>query len=181
MAMLGRRKKKSSAMQNRSTVLIVLASAGAGAAGAYVFDPKHGKGRRAKARDRVAGSFRHTTKRVGRAGRRMRALAVGRARRVQHAVGPHDHGYVDDITLVQRVESRIFRDPHVPKGRLNVDAAGGVVFLRGALAEPQQIREIESAAAKVPGVVRLDSFLHLEGTPAPNKADALAAGRRIGY
>jgi osmotically-inducible protein OsmY len=107
----------------------------------------------------------------------VRALVVGRAKRAQHAVGRHDHGYVDDITLVQRVESHLFRDPHVPKGRLNVDAAGGTVYLRGALPEPGVIRQIESMVAKVPGVMRLDSFLHLEGTPAPNKADALAAGK----
>jgi hypothetical protein len=171
------KKKKRSTMQKSSPGMIALVSAGAGAAGAYVFDPKLGKGRRSKARDRVAGSFRHTSKRLARSGRRMRALAVGKARGAKHAVGRHEHGYVDDITLVQRVESRIFRDPHVPKGRLNVDASAGVVFLRGALQRPEQIRDIESAAAKVPGVVRLDSFLHLEGTPAPNKADALAAGR----
>lgn len=162
-----------------SVGLIAVVSAIAGALAAYIFDPRLGRGRRTKARDRVAGSARHGVRRVGRGERRVRALAVGRARRVQHAVGRHDHRYVDDVTLAQRVESRIFRDPQVPKGRLNVDAAGGVVFLRGALTEPQQIREIESAAAKVPGVVRLDSFLHLEGTPAPNKVDALAASRRI--
>lgn len=168
-------------MSNTTRLLLVMALLGAalaGAVSAYVLDPKLGKGRRAKARDRYAGNMRHASRRAGRGARRARAFAVGRSRRARHAIGRHEHPYVDDITLVQRVESQIFRDPHVPKGRLNVDAVHGTVFLRGALSRPEQIRDIESAAAKVPGVVRLDSFLHLEGTPAPNKVDALAANNR---
>jgi hypothetical protein len=160
----------------RSVGLIAVASAGVGAATAYVFDPRLGKSRRKKARDRLAGAFRHTTKRATRTGRRLRAVAIGRTRRVRHAIGRHDHTPVDDITLVQRVESRLFRDSHVPKGDLNVDAAGGTVHLRGVVQSPDQIRQIETVVAKVPGVARLESFLHVEGTPAPNKVDALSAG-----
>src|SRR5688572_21739418 len=127
----------------RSMGLIAVASAGAGAVGAWVFDPRLGKSRRARARDRVAGTVRHTLKRTSRTRRRIRAIAAGRMHRARHAIGRPDRTPVDDITLVQRVESRLFRDPHVPKGDLNIDAVAGTVVLRGSLSSPRQIHDIE--------------------------------------
>jgi hypothetical protein len=147
----------------------------AGAGFAYIFDPERGRSRRARTRDRMAAAFRHFGHRVGRSLRAMRAQSVGLGRRAWHAVRPHTAGYVDDVTLAHRVESELFRTEHDVKGAINVSAFEGSVVLRGALRRPDEIREIESKVKKVPGVRRVESLLHLEGTPAPNKVDALEA------
>jgi hypothetical protein len=39
------------------------------------------------------------------------------------------------------------------------------------------MHRIEEAVRKVPGVTAVTSLLHMPGTPAPNKAEALAASK----
>jgi len=75
--------------------------------------------------------------------------------------------YPDDATLVARVESELYRDPEVPKGRMNLDAASGVVTLRGEV-EPAWVDEVAARVAAVEGVVRVENLLHPPGTPAPH-------------
>jgi len=74
---------------------------------------------------------------------------------------------VDDATLVDKVESAIFRDPAVPKGRININAERGRVVLRGEVDQSEQISALEAAARQVPGVKDVENLLHLPGTPAP--------------
>ena len=83
---------------------------------------------------------------------------------------------VDEVALKQRVESEIFRDPQVPKGDINLDVRGGVVVLRGQVKQPEQIEVLERDVRRVPGVGRVENLLHVEGTPAPNKADSRQPG-----
>jgi osmotically-inducible protein OsmY len=78
----------------------------------------------------------------------------------------------DDVTIRQRVESEVFADPKIDKGRITIDVESGVVILRGELDDPEQIHTIEQAARGVRGVVGVHSLLHHSGTPAPNKAEA---------
>jgi len=53
------------------------------------------------------------------------------------------------------------------------------VILRGQLDDVDAMFKVEHAVRNVPGVTAIKSLLHMPGTPAPNKADALAAtGRR---
>jgi hypothetical protein len=75
--------------------------------------------------------------------------------------------FPDDGTLVDRVESQLFRDDDVPKGDINVDAADGVVTLRGEV-DAAMIEEIAVRAAAVEGVTRVETLLHPPGTPAPH-------------
>lgn len=75
--------------------------------------------------------------------------------------------FPDDGTLVDRVESQLFRDSDVPKGDININAADGVVTLRGEVDEPM-IEEIAVRVAAVEGVARVDNLLHPPGTPAPH-------------
>jgi hypothetical protein len=77
--------------------------------------------------------------------------------------------YPEDATLLDRVRSELFRDPALPKGRINVGAANGVVELRGAV-EPELIEDIGTRVAAVEGVVRVDNLLH-----APEAPDAAGA------
>jgi len=74
---------------------------------------------------------------------------------------------VDDATLVDKVESAIFRDPAVPKGRININAERGRVVLRGEVDQSEQIGALDAAARQVPGVKDVENLLHLPGTPAP--------------
>jgi hypothetical protein len=82
-------------------------------------------------------------------------------------------GETDDLTLLDRVESEVFRDPAIPKGDINVMVVDGKAVLRGQVAEPQ-IGAIETAVRKVVGVKDVENLLHVPGTPAPNKARSRA-------
>jgi hypothetical protein len=150
--------------------LVLAAAVGAGVA--YMFDPDRGRRRRTMARDRAIGLMHRGQRRLRRLQRRTSATAYGVSRKLAH-VRPEERENPDDITLVHVVESQVFRDPHVPKGRINIDAVDGVITLRGALDRPEQIRDLEAATRKVHGVRDVHNLLHLVGTPAPNKAEVL--------
>src|SRR5919197_60335 len=48
----------------------------------------------------------------------------------------------DDVTLARKVESEIFRDAEVPKGKINVNAERGKVVLRGEVDSPKLIDDL---------------------------------------
>jgi hypothetical protein len=60
------------------------------------------------------------------------------------------------------------RDARVPKGRISVNAERGAVFLRGEVASPDLIEELERAARRIGGVRSVENLLHQPGTPAPH-------------
>jgi osmotically-inducible protein OsmY len=72
----------------------------------------------------------------------------------------------NDATLARKVETQLFADPDLPKGRININAEHGVVVLRGELDRPEEIDAVETAARKVSGVLDVKNLLHLTGTPA---------------
>ena len=65
----------------------------------------------------------------------------------------------DDLVLLDRVKSEIFRPGDAEKGSVNVNVENGVVFLRGELDDPDQIEYFEVAAAEVDGVVRVENLI----------------------
>ena len=79
----------------------------------------------------------------------------------------------DDLTLLDRVESELFAEPGIPKGKLNLEVDRGVLVVRGELGSQAEIERVRSAAARIVGVKAVHSYLHLPHTPAPNKAEAL--------
>jgi BON domain len=125
---------------------------------------------------------------IRRAGKRLyRGVHV----RIAFARG-HVHGLVhglrrvpvrelDDARLVHMVESVLFRDARVPKGRISVNAEGGAVFLRGEVASPDLIEELEGAAGGIGGVRSVENLLHQPGTLAPHSraAHCSTARRRL--
>jgi hypothetical protein len=147
----------------------------AGAVTAFFADPERGNARRKEAVDRIGGFARHASRRAGRLARGLRARTTGWSRKLAHLRPAHPN--VDDSTLRDRVESELFRDPEVPKGNINLDVAEGRVTLRGQLRRPDQIGELQARVARVPGVQAVQSYLHLEGTEAPNKAEVRDLGR----
>jgi hypothetical protein len=139
-----------------------------GALLAYFLDPRSGKRRRHLAFDRTAAFFRSGGRHVARAGRGVAAEAYGVSQKVQHLKEePKDF---DDATLADKVRSQVFRDPGVPKGKLNVNVQNGVVQLRGEVPRADLIEELVARTRDVQGVRDVENLLHIPGTSAPMHA-----------
>jgi hypothetical protein len=134
----------------------------------YFFDPQNGARRRNMARDRALALFRSGGHTASRAGRTVAAEAYGLKQKATH-LREEEKPQPDDVTLARKVESEIFRDADVPKGQINVNAEGGVVYLRGEIDNPDLIKDLEKAARNVQGVREVENLLHAPGTPAPTK------------
>lgn len=160
--------------------VIAAATALAGAALAYYFDPVSGRRRRALVRDKLARVRNVTTHDVpGRVEKRKRFLQ-GKVRGVQHGITDimHPHrGLTDDDTLVARVRSEALRSARIPAGEIHVDAYEGCVTLRGQLEGDDMIRRLVSATRHIDGVREVRSYLHLPGTLPPNKAEVFEKER----
>lgn len=128
-----------------------------------------GGGRARTRRQRLAGAVRHSVRRSLRAGHHLQTDLTGAVERATHTPAPP----VDDLTLLDRVESMLFEDPGIPKGLLNLEVVNGVLYLRGELPSLVDIERVAVAAADVPGVTAISNLLHVPGTPAPNKEPAL--------
>jgi hypothetical protein len=76
---------------------------------------------------------------------------------------------LDDKTITDKVETILFRDDRVAKGKIDVNTADGVVWLRGEAKTPEQIRDLEAKAAAIPEVKQVENLLHLPKTPAPKR------------
>ena len=86
---------------------------------------------------------------------------------------------LDDTELVHKVESIVYRDPSLPKGKVSINAENGRIFLRGQVDGPDTIVRVEKAVRDVEGVEAVENLLHLPGTPAPHpKGGALLEADR---
>ena len=169
-------RKQSSAAKRRASGrggpsrLAVLAGAAAGAVAVYFLDPQHGHARRAQFVDWSGARLRRAWRALNQLGARTGANASTFPQRmVNLRSGPRP---ADDLTLRDRVESEVFRNGDLPKGQINLDVESGVVTIRGQVENAFQIATVEKAVLKVPGVVGVENLLHVDGTPAPNKAQA---------
>jgi hypothetical protein len=152
------------------TVLLLFAGVGAGYLAAYFLDPERGRSRRAEVTRRLGG----VGTQANRMAQRTTILASDKASGIKSRVlARAGNAETDDLTLLDRVESEVFRDPAIPKGDINVMVVEGKAVLRGQVAEPQ-IGAIEAAVRKVVGVKDVENLLHVPGTPAPNKVASRA-------
>lgn len=87
---------------------------------------------------------------------------------------------LDDVGLARKVETIIFRDAAVPKGKIDVNAANGVVWLRGEAKTPEMIKMLEREAGAIPEVKRVENLLHLPKTPAPTRTDTTPRATPVG-
>ena len=149
-------------------------AAGVGAAAAYLFDPDRGRSRRARLRDQSQAFGRRQARALERQASFQRGRAEGLVQRARHRGG---HPPADDRALADRVRTEALRDDPAHT-HLNVDAVGGVVSVRGQVADLQTAMDIERRIRAIPGVVEVENLLHAPGEPAPNKADALRAQSR---
>src|SRR3954471_5849188 len=77
---------------------------------------------------------------------------------------------LDDVTITRKVETVLFRDESVDKGKISVNTAEGVVWLRGEARTAEKIKELEAKAREIPEVKRVENLLHLPKTrPSPRK------------
>ena len=139
--------------------------AAVGAALMYFFDPKSGALRRNMARDRVVALFRRGRRRAERAGRGVAAEAYGVKEKAKHL--REESKTFDDQTLKAKIESEVFRSAEAPKGDVDVNVDHGVVYLRGQLARPETIKDLERRVRSIQGVHQVENLLHLPGTEAP--------------
>jgi osmotically-inducible protein OsmY len=146
-------------------IVTFLLGAAAGYVAGYFTDSSSGARRRHQTRDQAFSKARHAR----RDAMRQAHYAAGRAQGVVHRVTPgHTTGEpADDVTLAHKVESEIFRAPDAPKGRVNVNAENGVVFLRGEVDDQAWIDRLATDARQVQGVAEVRNLLHRPGTPAP--------------
>jgi osmotically-inducible protein OsmY len=142
---------------------------GLGALLSYFFDKDNGRRRRALARDRVPALFRGGARRAEQLGRNVQAEAYGAKQKAKH-MREEQKPQPDDVTLVRKVETEIFRGADVPKGQINVNAENGVIVLRGEVEQPELIKDLEKKTRKVQGVREVENLLHTPGSPAPTKS-----------
>jgi osmotically-inducible protein OsmY len=162
-------------------ILMVVGAFALGAMLAYFLDSHSGRRRRALVRDKIAHNRRVIRRDVPRVAQKRLRFLGGLAKGMGHNAAdlvPHHlrRGAVDDETLVARVRSEALRGDGIKSGEIHVDAYEGCVTLRGQLEHPDEIRRIVVATGRIDGVVEVRSYLHLPGTPPPNKAEALVNG-----
>ena len=133
-----------------------------GAALAYFFDPDNGKRRRKVTLDRLAGLARRHGRRLARGAA---SEAYGLKRQATH-LREEPKPQPDDVTLARKVETEIFRDAEVPKGKINVNAENGKVVLRGEADSTEMIDELVGKARSIQGVQDVENLLHTPGEPA---------------
>ncbi len=166
--LLRRRRRDPGRLRRRSARELAAVAASALAAGAaleFFFDPRSGKRRRHLVRDRTTAAFRRRARKVERQAHYEAGKMVGLA----HAITHHDHAVpeLDDVSLVRKVESELFRDRTIPKGPISINADRGIVVLRGQLEDAQEIERIEREVRGVAGVRDVENLLHPPGVPAP--------------
>jgi osmotically-inducible protein OsmY len=145
----------------------------AGAALFYFLDPDQGRTRRARTSDQ----FQARVRRAGREAERKARYYEGKVEGMVHEARPDAarDGATDDRTVAHRIESQVLRSDRFPGAQVNVDVVDGVATLRGEVRNTGDLGTLAREVAAVRGVKAVQSYLHLPGTPAPNKAEALQA------
>jgi osmotically-inducible protein OsmY len=141
----------------------------AGAA-VYFLDPRSGAGRRARAKDQVQAKLRRTGEQASSTATHVENKFEGFTSTVNR---PGGEAPDDDKTLVDKIKSEVLGGFEYAGHDVVVDAANGLVTLRGQVERPEQIDSLIAAVNAVPGVSQVENYLHLPGAPAPNKQDSL--------
>jgi osmotically-inducible protein OsmY len=125
-------------------------------------------------RDAAAARAKARPKR-GAAGARAKAQSKRPASRTRASARPKPEPKpLDDVTIARKVESTIFRDIGVDKGKVDVNVAERVVWLRGEVESQDLINELEARATGVIEVRRVENLLHVPEAPAPGRTDTAA-------
>jgi osmotically-inducible protein OsmY len=151
--------------------LLALGGAAAGAIAAFLADPARGRARRARIIDQGSATVRKAGREASRVVRSATSSAEGRIQAMQN--GGSRVAPTDDVTLRDRAETELFRDPDVPKGQININVERGVLVLRGEVSDEKTREELVRRAEGIEGVWSVRSLLHLPGEPAEEMAGSL--------
>lgn len=148
-----------------------LTAGAVGAALMYYLDPDRGTRRRNVTRDKLMSLARQASRTT----QQQAAFVGGQIQGVVQETVPHrpDNPDPDDTTLKDRVESEVLRDHKIKQSDVVFNVADGVVEVRGQLPSQTDIDSLMEKVQKVQGVRQVHNYLHLPGTPAPNKASVL--------
>jgi uncharacterized membrane protein len=144
----------------------------------YFLDPERGRRRRALVRDRIAHAAHVSGDAVGATGRDVAHRTTGAAARLRGLVRSRP---VDDRVLAERVRAQLGRlvsHPHA----IRVDAANGVVTLRGPVLEaevPQLLGGIERIGGVRSVTPELEAHEHAGNVPALQGGAGRPQGQRM--
>ncbi|HEX6509059.1 MAG TPA: hypothetical protein VF221_15630 [Chloroflexota bacterium] len=144
-----------------------------GIALAYLLDDERGARWRLLARQ-VSGVLRRTEPLRSAQGARGRDGRADQRREETIFMSQPDNPNPDDNTLRDRIESVVF-GPDAPQGEYNLNVADGIAELHGQLDTEEDIDTLIAMVASVRDVVAVESYLHLPGEVAPDKASAIRA------
>jgi osmotically-inducible protein OsmY len=131
----------------------------AGLAAGYFLDPDSGRRRRHVARDRARALIRRGADTTRRQAEYRTGQVEGKVEAAKSKAAPEKPA-PNDQALAERVKSEIFQPADAPKGSVNVNVEGGVVYLRGEVKRPDEIRKLIKQAESVDGVAGVESLLH---------------------
>ncbi|MFP5362295.1 MAG: BON domain-containing protein [Thermoleophilia bacterium] len=123
------------------------------------------KRRRHIARDRAVAAARDVTDAADRTARYAGGIVKGAVLEATTSLRRERREY-DDVTLARKVESELFRPPDAPKDSVSVNVHNGIVELRGQVKRPEEIKQLETATARIEGVEEVHNLLHTPGSPA---------------
>ena len=84
---------------------------------------------------------------------------------------------LNDPALAQKVESEVFRDQDIAKGKISVNVEYGVVSLRGEVPDREQMDALVARTRQVDGVLGVENLTHLPNEAAPTKDEAGASSQ----
>jgi osmotically-inducible protein OsmY len=135
------------------------AAGAAGLAAGYFLDPDSGKRRRHIARDRALALIRSGADRTRREAEHRTSQVEGKVEAAKSKAAPEKPA-PNDRALAERVKSEIFQPADAPKGSVSINVEDGVVYLRGEVKRPEEIRKLVEEAGRVDGVRTVENLLH---------------------
>jgi osmotically-inducible protein OsmY len=135
------------------------AAGAAGLAAGYFLDPDSGKRRRHVARDRAVGLIRRGTDKARREAEYRTGQVEGKVEAAKSKTAPEKPA-ANDEALAERVKSEIFQSADAPKDSVNVNVENGIVYLRGQVKRPDEIKKLVKDAESVDGVRGVENLLH---------------------
>lgn len=131
----------------------------AGLVAGYFLDPEAGRRRRNVARDRALALIRRGARKTRREADPVTGTLEGKMEAAKSSTAPETSA-ANDQALADRVKSEVFQPSGAPKGSVNVNVENGVVYLRGEVKGPDEIKKLVKDAEAVDGVRGVESLLH---------------------
>jgi osmotically-inducible protein OsmY len=134
------------------------AAGAAGLAAGYFLDPDSGKRRRHIARDRATALVRRGARKTRREADYVTGTVEGKVEAAKSKTAPEKPA-ANDQALAERVKSEIFQPADAPKDSVNINVENGVVYLRGQVKRPDEIKKLVKEAESVDGVRGVENLL----------------------